>query len=43
MLVKDVMSRRLVTVGPDTEIKGALTDGVVGVTSLPVVDDQGRL
>lgn len=44
MLVKDVMTRRLVTVRPDTGIKGALTKlAFVGVTSLPVVDDQGRL
>lgn len=44
MLVKDVMTQRVVTVTPDTVIKGALTKlAFVGVTSLPVVDDQGRL
>jgi CBS domain-containing protein len=39
-----VMTQRLVTVTPNTAIKGALTKlSVVGVTSLPVVDDHGRL
>jgi len=44
MLVKDVMTQRLVTITPDTGIKGALTKpGFVGVTSVPVVDAHGRL
>ena len=44
MLVKDVMTEHPVTVRPDTGVKAALTKLVfVGITALPVVDDQGRL
>ena len=44
MLVKDVMTEHPVTVTPDTSVKAALTKlAFVGVTALPVVDDQGRL
>ena len=44
MLVKDVMTEHPVTVRADTGVKAALTKLVfVGITALPVVDDQGRL
>jgi CBS domain-containing protein len=44
MLVKDVMTAHPVTVTRDTGIKAALTKlAYVGVTSMPVVDEQLRL
>jgi CBS domain-containing protein len=44
MLVKDVMTEHPVSVTPGTGVKGALTKlAFVGVTALPVVDDEGRL
>jgi CBS domain-containing protein len=44
MLVKDVMTGDPITVTPDTGVKDARTQlAYVGITSMPVVDDQRRL
>jgi CBS domain-containing protein len=44
MLVKDVMTRKPVTVVPSVAIKAAMTKlAFAGITSMPVVDEEQRL
>ncbi len=44
MLVKDVMTRNPITVVPSVGIKAAMTKlAFAGITSMPVVDEVGRL
>jgi CBS domain-containing protein len=44
MRTKDVMSRPVVTVGPDTKLKDVAATLIEhGINAVPVVDDRGRL
>jgi CBS-domain-containing membrane protein len=44
MLVRDVMTRDPITVVPSVAVKAAMTKlAFAGITSMPVVDDDGRL